>query len=66
MRSVYVRGLPRRAAGKAGDDGRVAEKNTPPEKRNRKTVENIRRPRDFYLAPFVTDVSPGCRSNRGG
>lgn len=23
-------------------------------------------PRDFYLAPFVTDASPGCRSNRGG
>jgi len=22
--------------------------------------------RDFYLAPFVTDASPGCRSNHGG
>jgi hypothetical protein len=46
--------------------GRRKKKKNDDEKKATRKNRRKDPPRDFYLAPFVTDASPGCRSNHSG
>jgi len=46
--------------------GRWEKKKNDDEKKATRKNRRKDPPRDFYLAPFVTDASPGGHSNRGG